>query len=174
MQRELGGRRHLTGIVFEAEACGHRDELLRREPAQTVAQLLGCRHAQALELVGGLRPSLDRGAAGRAQGPDHLYGAVAALGHPRRFSGQNRPCGALGVRRVGLLEVTTWASPPVLGALHLQHLDSPGSQVPSEPGPVGAGTFYPDVPDGAKTLRPTVEPLVTLHGRWHARLAQAP
>ena len=33
-----------------------------------------------------------------------------------------------------------------------------------EPGPVAAGTFYPGAPDGAKTLRPTEEPLVTLHG----------
>ena len=33
--------------------------------------------AQALELVGGLRPRLDRGAAGRARGPDHLHTALA-------------------------------------------------------------------------------------------------
>ncbi len=54
-ERELlGSRGHVTGVISEAEACGHRDELLRREPAQTVEQFLRRRHAQALELVGGL------------------------------------------------------------------------------------------------------------------------
>jgi hypothetical protein len=49
------------------------------------------------------------------QGPDHLHAsAVAALGHARRLCGQNRSRGALGVRRVGLLEVAPRASPPVL------------------------------------------------------------
>src|SRR5215217_8798259 len=47
-ERELGGRGHVAGVISEAEARGHRDELLRREPAQTVAHLLRCRHAQAL------------------------------------------------------------------------------------------------------------------------------
>jgi hypothetical protein len=54
-QRELlGGRGHVAEVISEAEACGHRDELLRGEVAQAVAQLLRRGHAQALELVGGL------------------------------------------------------------------------------------------------------------------------
>jgi hypothetical protein len=51
---EFGGRLHVSRINREAEACGHTDQLLRGESAQTVAQLLGCRHAQGLDLVGGL------------------------------------------------------------------------------------------------------------------------
>jgi hypothetical protein len=93
----------------------------------------------------------------------------------RRFSGQNRTRGALGVRRVGLLlEVAARASPLVLRALHLKHLDPPGPQMAGEPGPVAAGSFYPGAPEGAKTLSPTEEPFVTLHGRWHARFALTP
>ena len=131
-EREFGGRRHVTRAISETEACGHRDELLRREPTQTVAKFLRCRHAQALELVGGLRPGLNGGAVGRAQGPDHLHAPVAALGHARRFAGQNRSCGALGVGGVGLLDVTARASPLALRALYLQHLDSPSPQVAGE------------------------------------------
>src|SRR5829696_1074355 len=66
------------------------------------------------------------------------------------------------------------ASAPVLWALHLKHLDSHGPQVAGEPGPVAACAFYPGAPHGAKTLSPTEKPLVTLHVRWHARLAQVP
>src|SRR5215210_6992360 len=127
-----------------------------------------------MELVGSLRPGLDRGAAGRAQGPDHLHTAVAALGHTRRFSGQNRSCGGFGVGGVALLDATARASPPVLRAFHLQHLDPPGPQMAGEPRPVAAGTLYPGAPHGAKTLRPVEEPLVTLRGRRRARLAQTP
>jgi hypothetical protein len=50
----------------------------------------------------------------------------ALLGTPDvwpALAGQNRPCGGLGVGGVGLLEVARRASPPVLGALHLKHLD---------------------------------------------------
>jgi hypothetical protein len=68
-ERKLGSRGHVARVISEAEACAHRDELLRRKSAQTVAQFLGCRHAQALELVGGLRPRLiiaERRAARRA------------------------------------------------------------------------------------------------------------
>src|SRR5215211_7847717 len=61
----------------------------------------------------------------------------------------------------------------VLRALHFKHLDPHGSQMAGEPGPVGAGTFYPEAPYGTKTLSPMEEPLVTLRGSWHARLAQA-
>jgi hypothetical protein len=73
-----------------------------------------------------------RGATGRTQGPDHLHAPVGALGHARGFSGQHRPCGAIGVRRVRLLEVAARAWPPVLRALHLQHLDLPGPQMAGE------------------------------------------
>jgi len=61
-----------------------------------------------------------------------------------------RSCGAIGVGGVALLDVTLLASPPVLGALHLKHLDSHGPQVASESGPVAAGAFYPDAPQGVK------------------------
>jgi hypothetical protein len=47
-ERELGGRGHVTGTLPESEAGGHRDELLRGEVAQTVAQLLRRRHTQGL------------------------------------------------------------------------------------------------------------------------------
>ena len=83
-------------------------------------------------------------------------------------------CGAFCVGGVGLLELTARASPPALGALHLKHLDPPSPQVAGESGPVAACTFYPGTLEGAKTLSPTEEPLVTLHGRWHAGLAEAP
>ena len=53
--------------------------------------------ARGPQLVGCLRPGLDRGATGRAQGPDHLHAPVCALGHARRFSGQHRPRGGFGV-----------------------------------------------------------------------------
>jgi hypothetical protein len=53
-EREPGRRGHVAGTIPEAEARGHRDEILRREPAQAVAQLLRCHHAEGLELVGGL------------------------------------------------------------------------------------------------------------------------
>jgi hypothetical protein len=39
-------------------------------------------------------------ATGCAQDPDHLHGAVGALGHARRFAGQNRSCGGFGIRGV--------------------------------------------------------------------------
>src|SRR5918995_3331881 len=167
-EREPGGRLYVTRAIPEAEACGHRDELLRGEFAQTVEQLLRCCHAQALELVGGLCSRLNGGAAGRLQGPDHLHPAVCALGHARGFSGQNRPRGTLGVRRVGLIDVAPRAWPPMLRALHLQYLDPLGPQVAGKPGSIAAGTFYPGAPHGAEALRPADEPLVTLHGRWHA------
>jgi hypothetical protein len=61
----------------------------------------------------------------------------------------------------------------MLGALHLQHIDPHGPQVAGESGPVAACAFYPGTPHGAEALRPTQEPLVTLRGRRHARLAQA-
>src|SRR5215204_2372967 len=77
----------VTRVICDAEACGHRDELLRRESAQTVEEFIRCRHAQALELVGGLRPGLHRGATSCPQGPDHLHAAVSALRHTRRFAG---------------------------------------------------------------------------------------
>src|ERR687898_2108623 len=140
---------------------------------QTVAQSLRGRRAQALQLVGRLRPRLNGRAACRTQGPDHLHAPVGALGHARGFSGQNRSCGTLGVGGVGLLEVAPRAWPPVLRALHLKHLDPPGPQMAGEPGPVGAGTFYPGAPEGAEILRPAQKPLVTLRRRWHAGLAQA-
>jgi hypothetical protein len=53
-EREPGGSRYVARIVCEAEARGHRGEILGREPAQTLAQLLRCRHPNAPELVGGL------------------------------------------------------------------------------------------------------------------------
>src|ERR687890_1122626 len=62
-ESEFGCRQYVTRIISEAEACGHGDELLSREPAQTVAQFLRCRHPQALELVSGLRSGLHSGAA---------------------------------------------------------------------------------------------------------------
>src|ERR687890_148455 len=63
-ERELGGRCHVTGVISKAEACGHRDELLRRKAAKTVEPFLRCRHAQALDLVGGLASGLNRRLAG--------------------------------------------------------------------------------------------------------------
>src|SRR5215216_7023441 len=41
-KREPGRLPYVVGGVFEAEAGGHGDELLRREPAQTVAEFLRC------------------------------------------------------------------------------------------------------------------------------------
>jgi len=48
---ELGCRRYVARVICEAEACSHGNEFLRREPAQTVAESLRCRHPQALELA---------------------------------------------------------------------------------------------------------------------------
>lgn len=62
----------------------------------------------------------------------------------------------------------------MLRAFHLEHLDPLVPQMPGEPGPVAACAFYPGAPHGAKALRPAQEPLVTLRGRRHARLAQTP
>src|SRR5215210_1984929 len=51
-ERELlGCRQYVTRSISEAEACGHGEELLSRESAQTVAQFIRGRHPQALELV---------------------------------------------------------------------------------------------------------------------------
>ncbi len=72
-----------------------------------------------------------RGATDRPQGSDHLHTAVSTLGHTRRFSGQYRSCGALGVEGIGL-NVMARAWPPALRALDLQYLDSPGLQVAGE------------------------------------------
>jgi hypothetical protein len=49
-ERELGSRGHLTlgPYLRGAQACGHPEELLPREPAQTAAKFLRCPHAQAL------------------------------------------------------------------------------------------------------------------------------
>jgi hypothetical protein len=139
---------------------GHGDEFLRRECAQTVEQFLRCCHAQALKLVGGLRPGLHRGATGRPQGPDHLHAAVTALGHARGFVGQHRSCGALGVGGVGLLDVTARACLPAFRALYLQHLDPPGPQVAGESGPVATGAFYllvPSIPAHLKGPKPSAQ-----------------
>jgi hypothetical protein len=90
-QREPGRRRYVAGIICEAEARGHRDELFRRESAQTVEEFVGCPQAQGPELVCGLHPGFDRGATGSsAQGPDHLHASVGALGHPPGYSQRGR------------------------------------------------------------------------------------
>jgi hypothetical protein len=89
------------------------------------------------------RPRLHSGATSRPQGPDHLHAAVSALWHARRFAGQHRSCGALGVRGVGLLDVTARASLPALRALHLKHLDSPGLQLAGESCPRSSWCLLP-------------------------------
>ena len=133
-ERELGRSRYVARIICESEARGDRDELLRAEPAQKRSR--GVRQVPSdASLAAGWRPlgpGLDGGAAGRAQGPNHLHLAVGALGHARRFSGQDRSCSTLGLGRSALLEVAPRASLPMLRALHLQHLDPPGPQVADE------------------------------------------
>jgi hypothetical protein len=44
-ESELGRRRYVAKVISDAEACGHRDELLRRESAQTVEEFVRCCHA---------------------------------------------------------------------------------------------------------------------------------
>ena len=118
--------------ISETEAAGHRDELLGREPAQAVAQGSGAVTTEALELVGGLRSGLHRGAAGGPQSPDHLHATVRALGLARRLAGQYRPGGGLGVRGVGLAVALEVAA---LGPLDFRHRDRRGPQVAGDPAP---------------------------------------
>ncbi len=128
-------------------------------------------------LVAGWRPlgpGLNRRAAGCTQGPDHLHAPVAALGHPRRFSGLFPALAGRSASRGSDFwtlgrELRRWR----FGRSTFKHLDPPGPQVAGEPCPVGAGTLYPGASHGAEALRPDTEPLVTLCGRWHAGLTQA-
>ena len=124
-QRESGGCVHVAKFIPQSEARGHRGELFRRELAQTSAQLFRRRHAQAMQLVGGLRPRLDSRATGGAQDPDHLHAPVAALGHTRRLHGKTARA-ALWHRRGRTSGRCAARFAPSALALHLKHLDPPG------------------------------------------------
>src|SRR5215207_224888 len=123
-KREPSRLQYVVGVVFEAEAGGHGDELLRRESTQTVAQPVGRRHPQAPEVVGGLRSSgLHRGAAGGPLKARIISTRLSALflGSPAVSPASTARAALSASRESDLLLRWRWRSPSAA------RLPSPGS-----------------------------------------------
>jgi hypothetical protein len=148
LQRDAGGAGRVGGAGGVGAPGGTgADELHPGQVADLVADLVGGRddaHAQQLQ---GVAAGADGGAAGDAQDPQGLDGAVFALGDAGALPTER---GTGGADRVQVVVFALAAPVGAVRAVDLEDLDPGVGQMAGDPGAVAAGPLNPDPGDIAE------------------------
>jgi hypothetical protein len=139
-QSPLGGTSRCEQIA-RSVTRGDPDAAASAQGPQLAADGVGGGVDQAVELVGGRGPRLERTGAGDPQLAERFHGPVAGLGDHGGVTGEHSSRRGFCVDGVGLAAPTAGLT---VRSVHLQHVEPAGPEVPAQSRSPGAGALDAD------------------------------